>query len=271
MPVLFYFATMAVSVFTDQMNRVVEIPFLPQRIISLVPSQTELLFDLGLEEKIVGLTRFCIHPKGKVKFKTIVGGTKQFDFKKIKALSPDLILGNKEENYAEGILELEKHFPVWMSDVYTLEDSFAMINAIGALTGTQEEATRIISQIVFPPVAAREPYTAAYFIWRKPYMVAAGNTFINNMLSHFGVTNVFADKVRYPEVSVREMGAVKPHFVFLSSEPYSFREVHLAEFRELFPGSEVVLVDGEMFSWYGSRLRLAPAYFQNLRSQLKMG
>lgn len=253
------------------MNRVVEIPFLPQRIISLVPSQTELLFDLGLQERIIGLTRFCIHPQEKVKDKAKVGGTKQFDFEKINALHPDLILGNKEENYAEGIEELEKQFPVWMSDICTLEDALAMIGEVGRITETSEKAALLQSQMQFPVVELPRVYTAAYFIWRKPYMVAAGNTFINEMMKKLGVVNVFANAGRYPEINPLELAQIKPDFIFLSSEPYSFRNIHIEEFCGFSPFSKVVLVDGEMFSWYGSRLRLAPAYFQNLHSQLKMG
>ncbi len=255
---------------TDQLNRTVHIPFPPMRIVSLVPSQTELLFDLGLQERIVGLTRFCIYPQEKVKDKAKVGGTKQFYYEKIKALNPCLIIGNKEENYAEGIQELEKHFPVWMSDVYSLDDALVMISEVGRITGTSEKAAQLLSQIQFPVVELKQQYTAAYFIWRKPYMVAAADTFIHEMMKKLGVVNVFANAARYPEVNPLHLAEIKPDFIFLSSEPYSFRDIHIEEFCDFSPLSKVVLVNGEMFSWYGSRLQHVPAYFQKLRSQLKM-
>lgn len=253
------------------MNRKVEVTFPPKRIVSLVPSQTELLFDLGLDENVVGITRFCIHPKEKVSNKVKVGGTKLFDIETILQLKPDIIIGNKEENYEEGIVELEKYFPVWMSDIYTLEDAREMIKEIGALTDKQAQTEKLL-QAVLPPINTPSlKYTAAYFVWRKPYMAAAANTFIDDMLRHFGVRNIFGHLTRYPELAEKEMKAVQPDFVFLSSEPYRFKEHHFAEFEQLFPTSKVVLVDGEMFSWYGSRLQWVPNYFQNLRAQLKMG
>ena len=95
----------------------IELKSAPRRIVSLVPSQTELLYDLGLEDRVVGITKFCVHPDYWRKTKKIIGGTKNFDFDTIRSLQPDLILGNKEENYQQGIAELKKEFPVWMSDI----------------------------------------------------------------------------------------------------------------------------------------------------------
>jgi ABC-type Fe3+-hydroxamate transport system substrate-binding protein len=252
---------------TDQLGNTLTIPFPPQRIISLVPSQTELLFDLGLEERIVGITRFCIHPADKVQQKQKIGGTKQFDIEKIKQLQPDLVIGNKEENYEEGIVELQKHFPVWMSDIYTLPDALNMMREIGRITGTDKQAEEIIKRIHIQP-AAQTGKTAAYFIWRKPYMVAGANTFINEMLKAFGVTNCFEQLQRYPEIEPTHLAERKPDFIFLSSEPYSFREIHLEEFKKFSPSSIVVLVDGEMFSWYGSRLCKTAQYFVTLQKEL---
>lgn len=253
---------------TDQLNRKVEISFPPVRIVSLVPSQTELLFDLGLSERIAGITRFCIHPDDKVKSIKKIGGTKQFNTEAIKQLKPDLIIGNKEENYEEGIEELRKYFPVWMSDIYSLPDALNMISEVGRITDTTSRAQKLIQEINLPPVTHTGTRSVAYFIWRKPYMVAAGNTFINDMLHRFGITNVFGTLQRYPEINPSELAELKPDFIFLSSEPYSFRRQHLAEFEAFCHGSKAVLVDGEMFSWYGSRLRLAPAYFTQLNQQL---
>ena len=256
---------------TDQMGLEVEVPDRPLRIISLVPSQTELLFDLGLEEEIVGLTRFCIHPGNKTHTKERVGGTKRFDIEKIKALKPDLVIGNKEENYEEGITGLKKYFPVWMSDITTLEDAYAMMASVGDVTDRQPQAAKLIDEIKtkFQSIINQEPkiinQSCAYFIWRKPYMVAANGTFIDQMLGILGVRNVFDDKNRYPQVTAEDIAAHKPDWIFLSSEPYSFTDRHKAEFREICPQASIIIVNGELFSWYGSRLKYTPEYFLQLR------
>lgn len=259
---------MGTIVSTDQMGRKVEISFPPQRIISLVPSQTELLFDLGLESRIAGITRFCIHPKEKVTTKEKVGGTKQFNFNKIKDIQPDLVIANKEENYKEGIDELAKHYPVWISDVNTLQDARRMMKEIARITGTETKAEEILRAINFEQNNSEKKISVAYFIWRKPYMVAAGNTFINDMLLHFGAINVFSHLTRYPEIEPAVLRKLSPDYIFLSSEPYSFRQVHMQEFQSFSPASKVVLVNGEMFSWYGSRLQLANHYFKELKTLL---
>ena len=256
----------------DQLGDIIEIPFPLVRIISLVPSQTEFLFDMGLEQEIAGVTRFCIHPEDKVQFIEKIGGTKRFDIEKIKSLKPDLIIGNKEENYEEGILELKKDFPVWMSDIYTLTDSFNMMLEVGRVTNRTKESSHLVEIIrnAFSTLqeSASAAKSCAYFIWRKPYMVAASSTFINEMIKVVGLKNVFEKGSRYPEINPAELAELKPDYIFLSSEPYSFSEKHFEEFTEFVPTAKLVLVDGEMFSWYGSRLRLAPAYFFNLKQQL---
>ena len=265
---------MSTIISKDQLGNEIEISFPPKRIISLVPSQTEFLFDIGLEEEVIGVTRFCIYPKVIVKAKEKIGGTKQFDLEKIKLLQPDLIIGNKEENYLEGIEELQKHFPVWMSDIFTLQDSYAMMNEISRITNREEEGQKIISEIQtsfkqFQITSNNfKQRTAAYFIWRKPYMVAANNTFINHLLKILGVRNVFESVERYPEIKQEKLAELKPDFIFLSSEPYSFSEKHFEEFQNLSPQSKVVIVNGEMFSWYGSRLKFAAEYFGKLRQQI---
>ncbi len=254
----------------DQTGHRVELNFPPQRIISLVPSQTELLFDLGLNEQVVGVTRFCIHPKEGVMTKQKIGGTKRFDMDKIAALQPDLIIGNKEENYREGIEELRKEYPVWMSEIYTLEDAYVMMKHIAGITNRTEKGEELIAELR-AAFAAWQPVhnlSVAYFIWRKPYMAAAAGTFIDHMLGVFGVKNAFGHLSRYPEIEPLVLKELKPDVIFLSSEPYSFSEKHFHEFREFSPGSKVIVVDGEMFSWYGSRLKLAPQYFEKLKNML---
>lgn len=257
--------------FTDQLGRTISLPIPPQRIISLVPSQTELLFDLGLDEEVVGVTRFCVHPAQKCRTKTIIGGTKQFNFEAIARLQPDLILGNKEENYREGIEELRQSYPVWLSDITTLEDACAMISSVGAMVRRQTAAAQIISGIyeAFSSLPQGPPLRVAYLIWRKPYMVAGNRTFANTMLQRAGFVNVFAHLPRYPEITPAQLIAAKPDLLLLPSEPFPFSEKHRKEFRSHMPATPTLLVDGQMFTWYGSRLLRAAAYFRSLHHRLQ--
>ncbi|EIM78684.1 periplasmic-binding protein [Nitritalea halalkaliphila LW7] len=252
---------------TDMMGRSISLSDFPKRIISLVPSQTELLVDLGLRDRLVGVTKFCVHPAGLKKSCTLVGGTKQYRMEQIQALAPDLIIGNKEENEREGIQALAEKYPVWMSDIVTLEDSFRMMQGIGAVTGAEERAEALVTQLraqrlQWPRFSGR----VAYFIWRNPHMVAGRGTFIHEMLTELGFENVIQQE-RYPEVQLPELKALAPEYIFLSSEPFPFKEKHVEEFRFLAPGAKVIIVDGELFSWYGSRLLHARDYFTGIFSE----
>ncbi len=250
------------------MHRTLNVPVLPQRIISLVPSQTELLYDLGLGGRVVGITKFCIHPETWFRTKTRVGGTKKVDMEKVRVLKPDLIIGNKEENDRDDIKALEQEFPVWMSDIRDLHGALDMIQRIGELTGTQDKANTLRTAIGagFEGFVKREPpLTVAYLIWRKPFMLAGHGTFVNDMLDRCGLINVFdADDARYPEITAQELAEAAPDVILLSSEPYPFKEKHIAEINEICPGTPVRLVDGELFSWYGSRLLKTPEYMNGL-------
>lgn len=265
LPVLPIFPPLTV---TDQMGRRVAVPFPPQRIVSLVPSQTELLFDLGLAEKVVGVTKFCIHPTEARTKAVVVGGTKNFDFEKINALKPDLIIGNKEENYQLGIDQLAAKYPVWLSDITNLSEALDMIRRVGFIVGAKHEAQLLVNNISNSFTINYDKQalvSAAYFIWRKPYMVAATGTFIDDLLHRAGFANVFADQSRYPEITAGQLAAAAPERILLSSEPYPFGDKHMAEFREICPAATVQVVDGELFSWYGSRLRKSAAYLSQLR------
>ncbi len=247
-------------VFTDQLDRKIEIIFPPLRIISLVPSQTELLAELGLNAEVVGITKFCIHPESWFRNKTRVGGTKSIDIEKLRALKPDLIIANKEENDQEQIALLTAEFPVWISDVRTLEDALKMIMSISELTDRMEKGQQLKSriQLVFAGISKIQPTaTCAYFIWWNPLMTINADTFINDMLQRCGFDNVFRERSdsRYPEISHTDLVASNPEYIFLSSEPFPFGDKHLNHFQILFPNARVVQVDGETFSWYGSRLQ----------------
>ncbi len=251
---------------TDQMGNVVELPNRPQRIISLVPSQTELLFDLELSHQVVGITKFCVHPAHWHKSKTIIGGTKNFHFDTIQQLNPDLIIGNKEENYAEGISELKKHYRVWMSDITTIDDALSMIYSISSLTDRALKGEEIVTQIqsAFNELKDVSPISTLYVMWRDPWMGVANQTFIHFMMEKIGLVNVLSDRVRYPELTDSEIRKLNPTLVLLSTEPFPFSEKYIHEIKRILPDAKVLIVDGETFSWYGSRMRAAPAYFDSL-------
>lgn len=262
------------KIFTDQLGREVTINYPPKRIISVVPSQTELLFELGLSTEVIGITKFCVHPASQFKAKTKVGGTKKLNIDLIRSLQPDLIIGNREENTQEDIELLSKEFPVWMSDIYNLEDAMKTITQIAELVDRQPEATYLnhlisagFTDLQTLALQLGIDKKVAYMIWKDPYMLAGKDTFINDILMKIGLTNVIRES-RYPEIDIEELAVLKPDFVFLSSEPYPFREKHVEELNAALPGVKIMLVDGEMFSWYGSRLVKAVQYMFQLQPML---
>ncbi len=252
--------------FTDQTGHIINLSSKPVKIISLVPSQTELLFDLGLDQEVCGITSFCIHPDHWFRHKTRIGGTKKLHLDKIRLIQPDLILANKEENDREQIETLQKEFSVWTSDIHNITTALEMIRAVGEITGTSDAAGSLTGKIKSAfSIQTPEPVPAAYLIWNDPLMAAGGDTFIHSMMHEAGFSNVFGEKNRYPVISADDIRNSGCQCILLSSEPFPFNEKHRQSFSEVFPGIQVVLADGEMFSWYGSRMRLAPAYFAALR------
>lgn len=256
---------MASPSFPDQLGNIILLPEFPKRIISLVPSQTELLADLGLNEKVVGITRYCVHPNRWRSEKTIVGGTKKVDISVVRSLAPDLIIGNKEENEKNDIEQLQKEFPVWMSDIHNLDEALSMIQSLGNITNTHTVASHICTSVLkeLESFSKGISKTVLYLIWRNPWMGAGRNTFIDDMLSRIGLTNVLQEN-RYPVLREEDLISLSPDYVFMSTEPYPFREKHISEVKALFDEASIRIVDGEMFSWYGSRLIQAPAYFKTL-------
>jgi ABC-type Fe3+-hydroxamate transport system substrate-binding protein len=254
----------------DQLSRTVLVPVTPMRIISIVPSQTELLFDLGLADRIIGVTKFCNHPSDQVRSKTKVGGTKQLNIERIRNLKPDLIIGNKEENERSQVEVLMQEFPVWMSDIANLSNALEMIQNVGHITSTSEKARAITHEIqaafdqLVPP---ENKLKVAYLIWQGPLMTAGRGTFIDDMLHRCGFINVTVQQ-RYPHVTSFNLQLANPDIVMLSSEPYPFKQKHIQNFEAMLPGAKIILVDGEMFSWYGGRLLLATEYFKQLIADL---
>jgi len=251
--------------YTDQIGHQFELSSIPKRIISLVPSQTELLYDFGLDQEVVGVTKFCIHPNVWFATKDRVGGTKTVNLEKIAKLKPDFIIANKEENTESEIKALQKLYPVYTSDISNLSESLQMIQQIGGIVGKEDESIKMVEQIqqrfnALIPLSIKNN-KALYLIWKDPYMSINQHTFINDMITRSGFQNVIENNNVYPIISEEQIKEMNPDFIFLSSEPYPFKEKHVLDLHEKFLETKIVLVDGEYFSWYGSRLLGAPNYF----------
>lgn len=265
--------------FTDQLGTTHTFEHTPSRIVSLVPSQTETLFDLGLEDELVGVTKFCVHPFHLKATKTIIGGTKQINIAKIQALQPDIIIANKEENTLEIVAQLKEICPVWVTDVLTIEDSIQVIRDFGNLFNKRTDAQKWIQKITFGLtdfqefIKSKSAQKAAYFIWANPYMVAAGETYINEILKLNKFENIYDSNPkyegRYPEVIIQKMRIQgDPDLVLLSSEPFPFKDEHAFELGRHTHHARTVFVDGEYFSWHGTRLVKAFDYFKVLHNTL---
>jgi ABC-type Fe3+-hydroxamate transport system substrate-binding protein len=262
------------AIYTDQTGNRISITAPPQRIVSLVPSQTELLYDLGLEAQVAGITKFCIRPRHWFRSKKRIGGPKSVDIAAIQAMQPDLILANKEENLRDEIDALAANFPVWVSDVGNLEQALQMIAMVGELTGTLVKA-RSINDLIRHRFANSsmqlQSSRAAYLIWQEPYMTVGNDTFIHAMMEHCGFVNIFGEQQRYPVITIDDICNSGCEYLLLSSEPFPFKQQHADALQALLPGVKIILVNGEMFSWYGSRLLQAPAYFEDLLKQQLLG
>ena len=236
------------------------------RIVSLVPSITESLFDFGLTEmEVVGRTKFCIHPKTLITKVPVIGGTKNLNLDKIKALKPDLIIANKEENEKLQIEELGKYFEIWLTNIENLQDNQNFLTELGTLLNKQGLALNFNEKInvIFDSSKELAPKKVAYLIWKNPYMTVGSDTFIHEIIEKLGFTNLFEDSKRYPEISVNQMKEAE--YVFLSSEPFPFQQKHIDELQKELPDSKIMLVDGEAFSWYGTHLSRCGDYFKTLR------
>lgn len=259
----------------DSLGTSFSIETAPKRIISLVPSLTETLYDLGLEDKIIGITKFCVHPVHFKFTKKRIGGTKKVHFEKIKLLQPDFIIANKEENTEEMIIELRKICPVWVTDIKTISDVMQTITDFGKLFNCRTEARKWTDKIVF----AQENFTqfikkipirrTVYFIWKNPYMVAGNSTFIDEMLQLNHFDNCYKNQSRYPQIDLEILKKEHdPELILLSSEPYPFKDEDAFEIGRFTHHAKTVFIDGEFFSWYGTRLCQAFIYFQKLHERL---
>ena len=262
-------------IFTDDLDRKIKLNTKIQRIISLVPSITELLFDLELSSEIIACTNYCIHPKDKVKSLLKIGGTKDFDLDKIRQQKPDLIIAVKEENNKDLVLQIAKEFPTVVFDIVDLNSALNTIKKIGRIVDRQNQANNLLSNINTEIINLKASIldnnkTSAYLIWNNPMMGVGVQTYISDMMRLSGFINVFDEqKEAYFELSKLELEQTKPHYIFLSSEPFKFTDKHRIKYQKQYPKSKVVLVDGEMFSWYGSRILKAISYFSSLQKMNK--
>jgi ABC-type Fe3+-hydroxamate transport system substrate-binding protein len=257
--------------FTDQLGHTITLNTLPRRIVSIVPSQSEYLWDLGLHNELVGVTKFCIHPPGLRRSAANIGGTKKLLIQKILDLKPDLVIGNKEENDILQIEQLKTKVPVWMSDIVSIDDAVQMMEQLGIMVGKEKEASKLVGQIRAALETVRGVFNGqrvAYFIWSRPYMFAGSNTFIDSVLNHMGLVNAVGSLVRYPVLEIEDLQNAHPDYCFLSSEPYPFNDSHAKTIGSLLTDSKVLVVDGEIFSWYGSRLIKMPDYIRALKARL---
>ena len=252
---------------TDSTGTPVHLGSQPARIVSLIPSITEILFALGLDQEIAAVTRYCTHPLEKVKAKVRIGGEKDPDLEGIRRIGPDLVIANMEENRREDVAQLRAWgIPVYVTYPRMVEEGIRLVQDLGALTGREAEAGRIVREIeplyheVLVKTAGRPPVRVFCPIWRKPYMTINRDTYVHDMLRVNGGENVFGDRVeRYPEVELKDVAARKPDVILLPDEPYRFRRLHLGDFAsfEEMPAvrsGRLHLIDGKLISWYGPRI-----------------
>lgn len=250
---------------TDHLGREVTFSYPPKKIISFAPAITDTMFHLGLDREVVGRTRFCIYPKGKVEKAVNVGGTKDYKIERVKNLEPDLIIVEKEENTREMVEELEKYYPVYCFEVQNVNDALQMITDLGDITDRKDRALTLRQKIIeafdtLPKLFSGK--RAAYVIWQNPYMVVGKNTYINSVLETIGLTNPFTEKEgRYPEVTEEDFRNAQLDYIFLATEPYPFRDEHVKQFNEIKPEANTQLIDGEMF-WYGVKMLEAVPYLK---------
>jgi len=252
------------------------LPRPPRRIVSLIPSTTETLCALGLADALVGVTVYCREPAEVTRTKTRIGGEKDPDLEKIRALAPDLVVANVEENVRAHIETLRAwSIPVWVTYPKTVADGLRLIRELGELTGASASAATILAELeplyarVSAASATRPPVDVFYAIWREPYMTVNADTYISDVLAVCGGRNVFADRPeRYPAVTLDDVAARCPRVILLPDEPFRFRAAHLADwapYRDVpaVRGGRIHLVDGKPFSWHGPRvaeaLRTVPA------------
>jgi len=255
----------------DDLGRELTFESPPRRVVSLCPALTETLFALGFGDAVVGRTSYCIRPAEHVRNVATVGGTKDVEIDRVRTLNPDLIIAAKEENPRRTVEALAETFPVYVIDVTDFESALQAITSLGHLTGRTEQARTLIDNVrnAFADLRPRATRRVAYLIWQKPYMAAGGNTYIHALLEKCGCENVCAQLTdRYPEVTIEMLRRFAPQWVLLPSEPFPFDDAHVAELAPQVAPARVRRIDGQMFSWYGSRMLAAAEYLKRFAAEL---
>lgn len=237
------------------------------RIVSLCPSTTLTMFDFGLAEALVGRTIFCIKPEKKVDAIAKIGGTKNPNFDKIKKLNPTHILFNMEENDASHLAELEHMCSVIVTTPTDIESTISMLHAFGTAFSRKAEASlweqRIRAELLAIP-KVNGTFRYLYVIWRNPVMVAGSNTYIDYLFGLFGGVNVaqeISDK-RYATLTETDLHKARADRIYLSSEPFPFKEKHIAEFEPFC--NDIQLINGEAASWHGTYTVIGLQYLKRV-------
>jgi ABC-type hemin transport system substrate-binding protein len=229
----------------------------PQRIVSLVPSLTELVFFLGRGESLVGRTKFCTEPAGLVGAIPAFGGTKNPALDRIIAARPDLVIANKEENRREDIESLHKAGrEVLLTDPNTVAEAVTMIRELGRVLDARKPAEALAGEVesALATIPRGAPVAAYCAVWHNPMMGLGAATYGNSLLEACGARNVLAERERYPEVTLDELRALSPNLILLPDEPFPFDAGHAALYSQIAPAR---LVDGKLVWWYGPRMPAA--------------
>jgi ABC-type Fe3+-hydroxamate transport system substrate-binding protein len=247
----------------------------PRRIVSLCPSLTETLVMLGAGDRLVGRTRYCTQPTGRVEHAAIVGGVHDINQEAIDRLAPDLVLVSREENQREPVEALAARRPVLVADVTSVDAATRLVGDLGALTGTMAEAERLVN-VITESFAALEPIDpplrTVCLVWKQPLMAVSARTYIGDLLRRSGLLNLLpSGGASYPIVTMDELAAARPDVLLLPNEPYAFGETDALEFQRSLPQTRSFLVDGQMLAWYGGRTVQAAGFLEALLSKVIPG
>lgn len=254
----------------DDLGRKCIIDKIPQRIISLCPSITETLCDLGLSDKIIACTDYCIHPTEVVKDFDRVGGPKNISKEKITGLSPEIIFAVKEENEPKCIEKISKKIPTYVFDINSINDGIDLIRKIGLIFEVQNKSFFFVDKIQngyknLPKINSNKK--CLYLVWKDPYIAVGGGTFIGSVLFQINLRNCLRNsEKRYPKININLLNDFD--LLILPSEPYSFSENDIEGLKNIYPVKQIITVDGEMFSWYGTHQLKAISYLQELVAKL---
>lgn len=236
----------------DVLGRELRCDHPPRRVVSLVPSLTETLFDLGAGADVVAITDYCIFPPGLELPR--VGGTKNPDVAAIRALAPDLVHMNLEENLRRHAEQLEELAPVFVSEPKTIEDVATLIEQLGAIHAREGRARELAAELRAELAAMpKRPFTFAVPIWKKPWMGCGGDTYVSRLVEAAGGTNVLQNRERYPSMDLDCLLALEPEVIFLPDEPYAFTEEDAEALRAETNARVIGPFPGHLFTWHGTR------------------